>query len=134
MTHLRNMYLYFLVATGLVFGFGVGTSVTGSWLLAAPAVATVAGFAVLGGIFGTMQMRQRLGLMQTGRLVQWASFTLAAFAGLHLVGFFLGGTLTVFNPLCSAAAIFAIAFVPAVLFGEVPWHGRSWLPKRMPRA
>jgi hypothetical protein len=127
------MYLYFLVATGLVFGFGIGTSVTGSWLLAALSAAVVAGFAVLGGIFGTMQMRQRLGLMQTGRLVQWASFAFAAFVGLELVGFLLGGTLSVFNPFCSAAAIFAIAFVPALLFGEVPWRGRTWLPKRMPR-
>jgi hypothetical protein len=141
MTHLRNMYLWFFGATLVTFFLGIGTTVTGSWILAGIAAALVAGFAVLGGIFGTMQMRQRLGLMQTGRLLQWASFTVCAYVGLLLCGLVLGpvaglfslaAPLTIASPLLSAVTLFALAFGPALLFGEVPWKGRTWLPVRMP--
>jgi hypothetical protein len=78
-------------------------------------------------------MRMRLGLMQTGRLVQWASFTFAAYLGLRLCDLVLGGTLAVTSPLLTAVTLFAFAFIPALLMNEVPWRGRTWMPKRMPQ-
>lgn len=138
MNHLRNMYLYFLAATVAAFAFGCGTSVAAAslstLLLAGVAAVIVSGCAVLGGIFGTMQMRMRLGLRQTGRVLQYASFTLSAYVGLLVASFVFGsllGAITVSAPFWTALAIFLMAFIPATLFGEVPWQGRTWLPVRM---
>ncbi len=128
--HLRNMYLYFLASTAAVLLLGIGTSISGSWLLAAIAATLVAGSAIAGGILGTMRMRAFFGLMQTGRLLQYASFTVSAYVGLLLCGLLFGSTLSLSSPLLSAVAIFVLAFGPATLFGEVPVRGRTWLPVR----
>lgn len=128
--HLRNMYLYFLASTAAVLLLGIGTSITGSWILAAVAAALVAGSAIVGGILGTMRMRVFFGLMQTGRVLQYASFTLSTYVGLLLCGWLFGSTLSLGSPLLSAFAIFALAFGPATLVGEVQVRGRTWLPVR----
>lgn len=128
--HLRNMFAYFAVATAVVIGLGVGTTITGSWLIAFPAVLAIAAFTAFGGITITMQLRQRLNLVQTGRVVQYASFIASAFLALTLCGWLLGSTFAVANALCTASALFVAAFAPATIFGEVPWHGRTWLPVR----
>lgn len=130
MNHLRNMYLYFLAATFTVFALGFGTSITGSWLLAGLAAAAIAGVSVVGGIYSTMQMRQRLNLMQTGRLLQYASFIAFAFFAVHVVGFVFAAAITVSSAFFTAIALVALAFGAATLFGEVPTRGRTWLPMR----
>jgi hypothetical protein len=127
-SHLRNMFLYFLAATLLVFTTGVGLTLGSSWLLIALAAAVIPAITLGVGIGSTMQLRGLLSLMQTGRLIQWAAFFIGALLSLHIAS--LIGAVTLTSHWLSALVLFATAFGAATVFGEVPWRGRTWLPVR----
>src|SRR6185503_7276074 len=93
-THLRNMFLYFLGGTLLVFATGFGLTLGSSWLLIALSAALIPAITLAVGIGSTMQLRGRLNLMQTGRLIQWLAFFLGALLSLHLAALIGALTLT----------------------------------------
>lgn len=84
--------------------------------------------AMVGGLLVTMVLRQTLGLVQTGRVLQYAGFWVASLAGVQAAGLFFDETFIMVNPFLSALAIFAVAFGAATAAGEIPWKGRTWLP------
>lgn len=127
--HLLNMYVYFLVGAMIVTVGRLGVHATW-WLGAVGAMAISPMVALVFGILVTMVIRRAFGLVQTGRLVQYAGFWLSSFAGLWLAAQFPALTLTITQPVLASLAFFAVSFGMATLFLQVPWRGRTWLPMR----
>jgi Na+/melibiose symporter-like transporter len=128
--HLRNMFLYFILGTLSVLVFGIGLTPGDNWAMLVLSLVLVPASTIVLAITATMQLRQRLSLMQTGRFIQWGAFYLSALLALWL--FSLAGAITLSNGWLAALVLFAISFGAATAFGEVPWRGRTWLPMRMP--
>lgn len=134
MQHLHKMFFYFLAAAAVTFVFGLGVSVgagVAEVLGAALAATLVSAGALAGGVGLTIALRSLFGLMQIGRILQYAAFWLAAAVSLKLVGLVFASPV-VHSALLAGFTIFAIAFTAAIITGEVPTKGRSWLPVKMP--
>lgn len=125
--HLRNMFGYFAASALLVLFVGCGASVASASIVPGIFAALLtAGIGLVGGIFATMFMRNAFGLVQTGRLLQYAGFWFTTWLALHIAAAAFGGAISLTAPLVAAFCIFALAFTGATAFGEVP--KRTWLP------
>lgn len=135
MMHPTKVFLYFLFASAIAMSFGLGVAVTGTLLAQAlttvVASAIVGAFSLGGGMGITIASRSVFGLMQTGRAIQWPAFIVSAWAGLAVVGL-LFSSVAVTSGLFASLAIFAMAFGWGYFRKEIPWKGRTWLPKKMP--
>lgn len=135
MMHPTKVFLYFLFASAIAMSLGLGVAVSGTLL--SQVLTTVIGSAIvgafsLGGGMGiTIASRSIFGLMQTGRVIQWPAFILSAWAGLSVAGLIFGGV-AVTSGLFASLAIFAMAFGWGYFRKEIPWKGRTWLPRKMP--
>lgn len=125
--HLAFMFGYFFVAALVTTFFGLGASAPS--IGTALAASAVTGFvSLVGGIFVTMVLRSAFGLVQTGRVLQYAGFWLATLPALSLASWLTGAT--VGSAGLAALVVVVIAFTGATLAGEVPTKGRTWLPMR----
>jgi len=131
MQHLHKMFFYFLGAAVLVCLLGMGVSAIGGLFLALIAMALVSAGTMAGGVGLTISLRSLFGLMQVGRLVQYASFWLSATVSLWVVDWIFHDSLMVHSAVLAGFAIFAVAFTAATTSGEVPTKGRTWLPMKM---
>lgn len=130
LTHFAKMFGFFAIGTAAVLFLGLGASVSGSLPIELLTAAGVALATLLGGIFSTMILRTVFGLVQTGRMLQYASFAFAGTASILLFAWCFPATITVSSSLLAGLLVFAFAFGPATLAGTVPFKGRSWLPVR----
>lgn len=135
MLHPFKIFLYFAVATLLLGILGMSSAAFSAPALLALAGTSiiVGGFSLGGGMGVTIWTRSAFSLMQTGRVIQWPAFCLSAWAGLALSSWLFGSLLTISAGFGSALAIFAGAFAWGYFRKEIPWKGRTWLPRRMPK-
>jgi hypothetical protein len=131
MNHVRNLFFYFVGAAVLTMLLGVGVT-AGSILFGLIGSVLVGAVAVAIGIGSTALIRSSLKLMQTGRVIQYSGFIGATYLGYLLIGFLFAGTVTLAQPLLAAVVTFGLAFGSATLMREIPWKGRTWLPKTWP--
>ncbi|MBX3151940.1 hypothetical protein KF728_17415 [Candidatus Obscuribacterales bacterium] len=129
--HFLMMNGYFIAAAAITLLLGVGVS-AGSLLTGIMAAAIIGVTGMFFGLGVTIALRAVLGLMQTGRVVQYLCFILGSWLGVGLASLLIG-SLSVTSGFGAALATFSLAFGAATLVGEVPWKGRTWLPVRMPK-
>lgn len=127
LAHARNLWLYFVAAAAFTTFAGIGVAANG-WLAVVLAALLVGSVSIIVGIGTTAVVRRAFNLIQTGRFVQYAGFAFASFLGYVIAGSVLAGV-TVTGALLAGLVTFGIAFGAATLLGEVPWRGRTWLPK-----
>lgn len=133
MKHLRNMFLLFFGAAIVTMLTGLGASAPGL-LTGGLAAALVAAGTLAGGVGLTIWARSAFGLIQTGRFLQWGSFWLSAAVSFKLTALILGVFgVAIWLPslLLASLSTFGICFAVAMLLGEVPIKGRTWMPVRM---
>ncbi len=130
LSHFAKMLSFFTFSAAVVLLLGLGATVSGSLPAILLAVAGVALATLLGGIFSTMILRTAFRLVQTGRILQYVSFSAVASAVLLLFAWCLPATFAVTNPILAGLLIFTLAFAPATLTGTVPFKGRRWWPVR----
>lgn len=128
MSHFAKMFAFFSLASFFVLVTDFGINFTASVFAAIPASFAIGLATLLGGIFSTMILRTLFNLAQTGRILQYLSFTLVATMVLAISCTALPSILQPSNVLAGGMALFVIAFLPATLTGVVPYKKRTWLP------
>ena len=137
--HLLNMFGLFVSGAVTTVGLHLGATVTAGGATGMPILPLIASaltagaISLLGGVLVTATVRRVLNLVQTGRVIQYAGFSLASLLGLKLAAYFFAA-ITITSPLLAGFCLFAIAFSLATALGEVPWRGRTWLPMRAKKA
>jgi hypothetical protein len=128
LSHARNLWLYFAGAALVTMLLGCGA--TASSVLANIGASLVVGtVCILAGVGTTAFVRRAFNLVQTGRVVQYAGFVFASWLGFIAAGSVFGGV-SVSNAPAAGVLTFALAFGAATVMGEIPWRGRSWLPRK----
>ncbi len=116
MSHIVKVSLYFFASALVAIGFGLGASFAPGAVLPGLLVAAVVSVAaVFGGVTITMQTRARLGLMQTGRFVQYGAFWATGALALKVAGLLLGSVLVVSSAALASFVAMAICFTAATL-------------------
>jgi hypothetical protein len=131
MAHFLKVIFYFFLSTLLTLTIGLGAHYTPG-VLAWGAFGTmlVGLISVFGGLILTIGIRHFFKLSQTGRIIQYASFWSSGWLGLWLIAKWTTTGIVLTNAPLAAFVAFAVCFTAATLNGEIPWKGRSWLPKK----
>jgi len=129
-SHFYKMIGYFSGASALALLLGVFIS-AGGFLPGLVSAVIIGAVALVFGLGSTIALRAVLGLMQTGRIIQYLCFIAGTWLGIGAASLVVS-SLVVTSGFWASLLIFAVAFGAATLVGEVPWKGRTWLPKQMP--
>lgn len=127
--HFFNMLIMFVAASFAAISFG-NVATDGAALIFGGLLAGSVG--MISGLLLTIVIRAAFSLVQTGRFLQYASFWAGTYLGVVAADWLFAGFAST-NPIVLSLVIFALAFAIATLSGEVPWRGRTWLPKRKVR-
>ncbi|MBZ0189990.1 MAG: hypothetical protein K8F91_27345 [Candidatus Obscuribacterales bacterium] len=129
MSHIFHVFAVVFVSTLSSILLSIGTSFSGSYLVAAAVMAVTTVATVVPGVYLLVHVRQMLKLMQVGRLLQMFTFFLITSLAFLVIGLFPASGLLVGNAWLTGLSVLS----GTVLFGAVTGAFRSsirrtWFP------
>ena len=126
--HTLRTYGLFLLGSAVSAALFQSTTFHDSPVSSIAATLLIAFGTLFGGLLLTIVTRWCFSLSQTGRLVQYGEFWIAALPSVVLSNGLFSSASRVNSPI-AALVLVLVAVVSGTLLGTIPWKSRSWLPQ-----